>query len=466
MRLLTLFTTMFISLALGSSSAWSTVSQVQLSGERLTVKAENVPLTHILKKLTEQGVRVRIDPQINPEISATITDRPVGAALKNILKSLDYALIWQEEEAQNNPRLQEIRIFRPGQEEQMEDLRRQTNLEIVENGDGTYHVKNVLLLQLTEEMTKEELQALLEQIGGTVIHTHLPLGLVKVYLPEGVDIRDLANTLSQYPGIKNAEPDFAYPVKGNKQIIGSTFQEVLAEQNHGSTNSTVVAVVDSGLQSDYLESPFVAGSYDAVSPEAQQSDALGHGTQMTLLAAGAISPNGVDASENNSSQVLAIRGIDDNGYTSNYTLISGIDYAIEMGAQVMSLSWGSSSPSSMLESATEYALANGIVLVAAAGNEPTGTPVYPAAYESVIGVGALTESGEPWLQSNYGDFVDLQAPGMAEMPVGFKGDPGTYVGTSIATAYTARRIAEILQDNPEADLATILNTLKEENDIQ
>ena len=99
--------------------------------------------------------------------------------------------------------------------------------------------------------------------------------------------------------------------------------------------------------------------------------------------------------------------------------------------------------------------------MAAAGNAPTGNPVYPAAYDSVIGVGALPPDGDAWDQSNFGDFVAVSAPGLADLPVGYKGNPGTYAGTSIATAYTARRVAAILNQNPDADRATILRLLGE-----
>jgi hypothetical protein len=161
------------------------------------------------------------------------------------------------------------------------------------------------------------------------------------------------------------------------------------------------------------------------------------------------------------SPVVAIRAFDNNGFTSNYTLIRGIDHAIENGARVLSLSWGSETSSSLLESATRYAAAKGLILIAAAGNAPTGNPVYPAAYDQVIGVGALTPDGEAWDQSNYGDFVAVSAPGLADLPVGYNGDPGIYAGTSIATAYTARRVAAILNQNPDADRATILRILGE-----
>ena len=123
------------------------------------------------------------------------------------------------------------------------------------------------------------------------------------------------------------------------------------------------------------------------------------------------------------------------------------------------MSWGSETTNPLLQSAVNYAAANELILVAAAGNIPTGKPVYPAAYDNVIAVGALTPDGKRWDQSNYGDFVDIQAPGFAAMPVGYQGDAGLYVGTSIATAYVAHQIAAILAQTPDASQNTVLQKL-------
>ena len=101
-----------------------------------------------------------------------------------------------------------------------------------------------------------------------------------------------------------------------------------------------------------------------------------------------------------------------------------------------------------------------MVVLASAGNEPTGKAVYPAAYSSVIGVGALAPDGERWEKSNYGDFVTLAAPGFATLPVGYKGDPGTYAGTSISTAYVANMVANYLSQNPEASVEEILRSFQ------
>jgi subtilisin family serine protease len=140
--------------------------------------------------------------------------------------------------------------------------------------------------------------------------------------------------------------------------------------------------------------------------------------------------------------------------------MTSINFALENNARVMSLSWGSETRSSFMERAFDNAHKKGLIIVASAGNEPTGKPVYPAAYSSVIGVGALEPHGTTWDKSNYGSFVMLYAPGFANMPVGHEGEPGVYAGTSIATAHVANAIAAFLSDNPAATMQEVNEFLK------
>jgi Subtilase family len=133
------------------------------------------------------------------------------------------------------------------------------------------------------------------------------------------------------------------------------------------------------------------------------------------------------------------------------SILKGLDHV---------LIWGSETKSGFLSEALESASSKGLIIVASAGNDPTGEPRYPAAYPGVIGVGALAPDGEAWERSNRGDFVDLYAPGFATLPVGYKGDPGIYAGTSISAAFTANLVAGILSKNPNATGQEILDNLR------
>ncbi len=88
-----------------------------------------------------------------------------------------------------------------------------------------------------------------------------------------------------------------------------------------------------------------------------------------------------------------------------------IIYAVDNGADVISMSWGTPFRSQLLADAVAYANRKGVVLVAAMGNSGIAEAFYPAAYEEVIAVGA-TDSRD--LVNNFstrGDHIDLCAPG-------------------------------------------------------
>jgi hypothetical protein len=444
------------------TAAFAAVPVVLLDGDRLTLDVKNQPLSTVLGMLSYQGIRIRIDPRINPQITATFKSRPIGAAMAGILRSVDYALIWRKDKAttpDEDPRLWEIRIFYKGQEGRIKPLKKNKNLAVVEDADGGYHVKDTLLLQLTPAMTESALAALLARLGATIIDAFPPLGIIQIRLPYGSNVPNILESLANYPGIRNAEPDYVHALKGGFPEKRDPFQASPLPSRSPYANATPIAVLDSGLLTEFVDSPYVKAAYDAFSPGDDIGDSLGHGTQMALIASGAVNPLGADNDAGANSQVVAIRAFDDNGYTSTYTLLHSIDYAAANGARVVSMSWGSNRSSHILDATIEYAASKGMILIAAAGNDPTGDPVYPAAYDNVIGVGALAADGKPWNQSNYGDFVSLSAPGVADLPVGYQGTPGTYAGTSIAAAYTARRVAAILDQTPNADREKIINLL-------
>ena len=102
-----------IGLVSNLSLIWASDPVVRLDGERLSVSVKDEQLSTILEELSYQGILIFIDPRINPKISATFDNRPVDLALKSILRSVDYSLIWKVDSASGSdePRLRQIRIF-------------------------------------------------------------------------------------------------------------------------------------------------------------------------------------------------------------------------------------------------------------------------------------------------------------------------------------------------------------------
>jgi len=164
--------------------------------------------------------------------------------------------------------------------------------------------------------------------------------------------------------------------------------------------------------------------------------AFGHGTMTTGLVH-LVAPK---------AKILPLKAFTSNGtgYLSN--IIAALYYAVQHQANVVNMSFDLSSSSQALNQAVSYANQNGVILVAAAGNESTSTPVYPAALDGkVMGIASTSNSDSLSSFSNYGDIdVWIAAPGEYVMST-FPG--GTYAsasGTSFSSPLVAGTAALML----------------------
>ena len=434
-----------------------------IEGDKLSLHTDQVPLQSILIRMAVMGIKIRIDPQLNPKISASFEGWDMQKGLGSILKTLDYVLIWESIEGPSGPipKLAEIQIFKPGKKELIKVLDSMANLSVTRSSKAGYlFVKNEILLRLKPGTGLSEFKRLLRQINGTLVDSNASVGIYKIRLPDNSDVPSIVEEITDYPGVAKAEPNYAYPIPTpwKNPALSLSTSDYLDMTAQGKT--ATVAILDTGLRVGSGLEDLVLTSLDVLNPDGPISDSLGHGTQMALIAAGIINPKGVKRDTETHIPIIPIRAFDDNGFTSNFNIMSSIDFTLRNGARVMSLSWSSETKSDFLEYALDYASSKGLIIVAAAGNEPTGVPVYPAAYPSVIGVGALGPGGKTWEKSNYGDFVMMYAPGFANLPVGYKGDPGIYAGTSISTAFVANLIANYLSQNPRATRQEVFDALR------
>ncbi|HYB12955.1 MAG TPA: S8 family serine peptidase [Myxococcota bacterium] len=133
-----------------------------------------------------------------------------------------------------------------------------------------------------------------------------------------------------------------------------------------------------------------------------------------------------------------------------FDVLRGIDRAWAESVRLVNLALVGP-PDPVLERAMDRLRQLGILVVAAAGNEGTDHPRYPAGYSSVIGVGALDEHGRRWARSNYGASVSLLAPGVEVLST-LPGDRFAFAdGTSLAAAHVTGLLAVLLaaSDQPE-----------------
>lgn len=173
-----------------------------------------------------------------------------------------------------------------------------------------------------------------------------------------------------------------------------------------------IAICDTGIDQDHedLAAKIVANKNFTRSRTVD--DRHGHGTHVAGIAA-AITNNGKGvAGVGFESSLMNVKVLDDTGMGFYSWVANGIIWAADNGAKVINLSLGGSSPSDTLESAVDYAWGKGCVLVAAAGNDNTDSPMYPAYYANCIAVAATDKNDAKATFSNYGPWVDIAAPGV------------------------------------------------------
>lgn len=178
-------------------------------------------------------------------------------------------------------------------------------------------------------------------------------------------------------------------------------------------------------------------------------DVFGHGTQVAGIVA-ATRDNGVGVAGIGDLTLLTAKWWHQTG--SDLTVAESVCYAVDNGAHVLNLSLGCPCLMPMTEEAIRYARRNGVVVVAGAGNSGDATPHYPAAYEEVISVSAITIKDELASFSSFGPHLDLAAPSPGILTTKGKGvaqyDP-SFGGTSAAAPHVAGLVGSMLSIEPE-----------------
>jgi len=184
----------------------------------------------------------------------------------------------------------------------------------------------------------------------------------------------------------------------------------------------VVAVVDTGVTAFTDGFLNLLDGFDFVDNDTDAADENGHGTHVSgTIAQSANNGIGV-AGVAPQASILPVRVLDGSGLGLSSDLAEGIIWAVDGGAQVINLSLGSSVGSQVVSDAVLYAWENEVVVVAATGNDSSTNFIgFPAAFESVIAVGATDVNRAVTPYSNQGPEIDLVAPG-GDVAVDLDGD--------------------------------------------
>lgn len=193
------------------------------------------------------------------------------------------------------------------------------------------------------------------------------------------------------------------PKTWKKKVSGSGVRIALVDSGVANRDKGGVKAVEDLVDTE------IEDGYDFIDQDHQPVDRAGYGTHSAGVLAQSTNNKIGTAGIAFSSTLIPVRVLNEEGQGSFATVSDGIRYAADQGAQVIVMGFGSSVDSQLVEDACLYAADKGCLLIGSGGVDGGDEPGYPAAYEDVLGVGAVDNSRQATSYSNKG--VDITAPG-------------------------------------------------------
>lgn len=187
------------------------------------------------------------------------------------------------------------------------------------------------------------------------------------------------------------------------------------------------------------------------------SSGYDHGTHVAGIASARSNNSTGVASIGFSCKLMCVKSTSSaSSVTNGY---DGIVYAAASGADVINMSWGGPSGGTTAQNVVNYAVSQGCILIAAAGNDNVSSVFYPAGLNNVISVAATTSTNSKASFSNYGSWVDVSAPGNNIYSTTISNTYGNKSGTSMASPMVAGLAGLMKSLNPNMPNADLINCL-------
>lgn len=353
-----------------------------------------------------------------------------------------------------------------------------------DNGNASHYHINEVVVKFRQSPTVDQMAQIQRDI--TALSTK-KLGYTYVFRSRAMEADDLIRYFKTSWHVVYVEPHYLYMTNdissaaaadANADTTSLSFQpnDALYAQYqwnlpviqtvkgwHESKGSDLVkiGVLDTGVQTDH---PDLIGKLDEgtnlVDPTSPPEDDVGHGTHVAGIIAAAVNNGEGVAGITWYNKVVPIKVLDASGAGSTYSVAEGIIWAADHGIKVINMSLGNYAEAQFLHDAIKYAYDKDVVLVAASGNDNTDRPGYPAAYPEVLAVGSTNADGTRSPFSNYGDYVDVAAPGMSIASTYPGSQYAALSGTSMASPHVAALVGLIRSMNPDLTNVEVMDIVR------
>ena len=204
-----------------------------------------------------------------------------------------------------------------------------------------------------------------------------------------------------------------------------------------------VGVLDTGIALEHPDlRPAILEARDFTRSPSAAYDAQGHGTHVSGIIAARRNAHGI-VGVAPETKIITAKVLNDDGAGTSQDIVAGIHWAMEAGADILSMSLGSSEPDEEIHQALLLAISRGVFVITAAGNEgpELDTVGYPAGFPEMVAVGSIDRRKRLSQFSSRGRQVDVVAPGdeitSCYPPRGY----AVLSGTSMATPFVSGVVA-------------------------
>jgi len=386
--------------------------------DRVEADVRGMALWPLLEKIAaDAGWHIYVEPDTTHTTSAKFKDLPSGEALKRLLGDLNFALV-----PQTNA-VPQLYVFRT--------VMKNATQRVLAPKPVARHVPNELLVRLKPGA---DIDALAKLLGAKITGRNDKLGLYRLLFNDAAATDAALASLKNNSDVLAVDYNYVFDPPATPQLLANPpvgpVILTLDPATTGDPCNPVVGLIDTPVQSlgSQLD-PFMLKPISVAGDAGTNTSTLTHGTAMAETILRAVAQAGGGSS---SVRILSVDVYGADATTTSWSVALGIQAAVNNGATILNLSLGGPSDSAILDSVIQQAIAAGIPVYAAAGNQPVSTPTYPAASPGVIAVTA-TQGGQLAPYADFGSFVSLALPGASV--VYFGGQAYVVQGTSPATAY-------------------------------